>query len=87
MAAPVFPVFLKSKDIPNASADHPVTVLEMCLAAEKTAGPGSVVGAQLIGGLWRLYPTTKEARSSILMKGLHLRGSVMQVQNSNPFII
>eukprot|EP00745_Piridium_sociabile_P041150 TRINITY_DN8081_c0_g1_i4.p2 TRINITY_DN8081_c0_g1~~TRINITY_DN8081_c0_g1_i4.p2 ORF type:complete len:204 (+),score=19.69 TRINITY_DN8081_c0_g1_i4:325-936(+) len=86
MAAGVNPVFLKTRDIPNFSGDRPATVLEMCIAAERTAGQGSIVGAQLIGGLWRIYPTTKDARSSLLVQGLRVRGTALQVNGTNPFV-
>eukprot|EP00745_Piridium_sociabile_P016071 TRINITY_DN23897_c0_g2_i3.p1 TRINITY_DN23897_c0_g2~~TRINITY_DN23897_c0_g2_i3.p1 ORF type:complete len:111 (-),score=10.63 TRINITY_DN23897_c0_g2_i3:70-402(-) len=59
----------------------------MCLAAERSAGPGSIIGAQLIGGLWRLYPVTKEARSALLVQGVRVRGISLQVNNMNPFIL
>ena len=87
MSTSVLPVFFKSKDLPDAFSDRPASVLEICLAAERTAGSGSTIGAQLIGGLWRLYPATKEARSVLLVQGLRLRGVLVQVQNSNPFVI
>lgn len=74
----------------NAIPDHEdkrPTVLEICLAAERVAGQGSVIGAQNIRSLWRIYPANKEARSELLVKGIRLRDAVLQVSNTNPFIL
>ena len=80
------PVFLKQKDIPNSVNDHP-TVLELCVAAEKVSGQDSIVGAQNIRGLWRIYPATKAARQTLLVQGIKVRNVVLQVANTNPFIL
>ena len=85
-ATGVNPVFVKSRDLPVSCDEHPPTVLEVCLAAERMAGNGTVVGAQLIGGLWRIYPATREARTELLKKGLRMRGTVIQLANTNPFV-
>ena len=87
LASVVLPVFLKTRDVPYTNADRPLTVLELCVAAERTSGQGGVVGAQVIGGLWRLYPATAEARSSLLVRGIGLRGVSLQVSGINPFIL
>lgn len=82
----VQPVFLKQNSIPDCVINRP-SVLEMCLAAERTSGQGSILGAQEIRGLWRIYPATREARTELLVKGLRLRNTSLQVSNSNPFIL
>lgn len=82
----VNPVFLKNKDIPDSSTKYP-SVLEICLAAEKVSGRSSIVGAQEIRGLWRIYPETKEARTALLVKGVTVRNVVLQVSNTNPYIL
>ena len=82
----VNPVFIKSRDIPDSFENRP-SVIDICLAAEKTSGQGSVIGAQCIRGLWRIYPATKEGRTDLLIKGMHLRGVNIQVANANPFIL
>ena len=61
--------------------------MEICAAAERATGPGSFHGAQQIHGLWRLYPKTREARVEILIKGIRLRETSLQVQNTNPFVL
>eukprot|EP00745_Piridium_sociabile_P029550 TRINITY_DN4859_c0_g1_i2.p1 TRINITY_DN4859_c0_g1~~TRINITY_DN4859_c0_g1_i2.p1 ORF type:complete len:370 (-),score=53.75 TRINITY_DN4859_c0_g1_i2:82-1191(-) len=79
-------VFLKNRDIPN-SVQNRVTGLELCLAAERTAGNGTVVGAQNIRGLWRVYPATKQARNDLLVRGMTVRNTVLQLSNNNPFML
>lgn len=86
MSIGVNPVFVKTGDIPESVKKQP-SVLEICLAGEKTAGQGSVVGAQQINGLWRIYPATQEARQMLLMQGLKVRGVVVQLKNTNPYIL
>ena len=79
----VLPVFLKN---PNP-AENRISGLEIYLAAERTAGQGSIKGAQDIRGLWRIYPTTREARNELLIKGMSVRGSALQVATTNPFLL
>eukprot|EP00745_Piridium_sociabile_P005432 TRINITY_DN13331_c1_g2_i2.p1 TRINITY_DN13331_c1_g2~~TRINITY_DN13331_c1_g2_i2.p1 ORF type:complete len:110 (-),score=8.37 TRINITY_DN13331_c1_g2_i2:173-502(-) len=55
------PRLYQIEDVPGQSDNRPVTVLDICTAAERVAGQGTVVGAQLICGLWRVYPATKKA--------------------------
>ncbi|GFS04068.1 hypothetical protein ElyMa_002903800, partial [Elysia marginata] len=45
------PVFTTTRDLPDN-----VDTFDICAAAEKAAGRGSVLGAQRIGALWRLNP-------------------------------
>ena len=70
MVQGVNPVFLKSRDIPTLESGEPA-ITEVCAAAERVAGPGSIDGAQNISGLWRIYPMTKEARNTLLIQGLY----------------
>lgn len=85
-SASVQPVFLKDRDIPNGQQNR-VTGLELCLAAERTAGHSTVVGAQLIRNLWRIYPATKQARNELLIRGMSVRNSVLQLSDMNPYIL
>lgn len=80
------PVFIKNRDIPNSDVNRP-NCLELCLAAERVAGRDSIVGAQDIKGLWRIYPATKEARSTLLIKGMVMRDVSVQLCETNPFSI
>ncbi|KAL8625357.1 hypothetical protein ACOMHN_044500 [Nucella lapillus] len=80
------PVFLKQKDIPEAEKNRP-SVLDICLAGERVAGRGSIFGAQEIRGLWRIYPALSTARNDLLIKGIRIRDTVLQVSGENPFIL
>eukprot|EP00745_Piridium_sociabile_P038879 TRINITY_DN71553_c0_g1_i1.p1 TRINITY_DN71553_c0_g1~~TRINITY_DN71553_c0_g1_i1.p1 ORF type:complete len:124 (-),score=8.24 TRINITY_DN71553_c0_g1_i1:120-455(-) len=82
----VNPVLVKSNNIPDYEHNR-LSVLDICLAAEKISGQGSILGAQNIRGLWRIYPTTKEGRTELLIKGIMLRGIVIQTSNTNPFTL
>ena len=80
----VHPVFVRPKDIPDSESIRP-TVLEMCLAAERETGQGTVLGAPDIRGLWRVYPATAEIRSQLLVKGIRIRNTLIQPSRTNPF--
>eukprot|EP00745_Piridium_sociabile_P027240 TRINITY_DN4391_c0_g1_i6.p2 TRINITY_DN4391_c0_g1~~TRINITY_DN4391_c0_g1_i6.p2 ORF type:complete len:304 (-),score=34.77 TRINITY_DN4391_c0_g1_i6:4066-4977(-) len=84
--AVVEPVFILNKLLPMA-AENSFSVAEICSAAEKTSGHGTVEGAQRLGGLWRIYPTTIDARVGILSRGIVLRGHSVQPRDRNPFLI
>ena len=86
MSESIHPVFLKRRDIPSVG-DGEVSVLEMCLAAERVSGSGTIVGAQLIRGLWRIYPSTREARNTLLIQGLKLKNVMIKVSDDNPFTV
>lgn len=80
------PVFIKNRGIPNSDVNRP-TCLEICLAAERVAGRDSIVGAQDIKGLWRIYPATKEARNTLLIKGMVIRDVSVELSDTNPYSI
>ena len=80
------PVFIKNRDIPNSDSVRP-DCLELCIAAERVSGRGSVIGAQDIKGLWRIYPATKEARNELLIKGIIVRDVSVTLHETNPFSI
>ena len=82
----VRPLFVRSRDLPD-SQDKPYTVREICSHIETVAGHGTMDGAQLIGGLWRLYPTSLQARRKILVDGFSLRGVVVSPLDKNPYLV
>lgn len=86
MASQVLPVFIKNSAIPNGDSDRPKCI-DICVAAERVSGRETVLGAQNIKGLWRIYPASTEARNTLLVKGLSLRGVSLQVAGTNPFIL
>ena len=80
----VLPLFLKRMNIPG---DEHVSCYDMCRAAEKVSGDDTMTGAQDIRGLWRLYPRTSEARQTLLMQGIELRGVRLELLSENPYSI
>ena len=78
------PVFVKYVDIP----EDEITTYELCKLCEDVTGPGTFEGAQLMkGGLWRLYPKTREARATLLASGLSIKGVAVPLFNKNPFLL
>ena len=75
------PLFIRARDLP---VDN-ISVHELCTACEKGAGKNSVHGAQLINGLWRVFCQTGEARTTLLMAGLTVRGLAMRFYDRNPY--
>ena len=76
----VEPVFARVHDTPEGTG-----VLEMCMAAENVSGRDTVAGAQRIRGLWRVYPKTSEARTTLLINGVELAGRALNLCDKNPF--
>ena len=82
------PVFVPCRNLPdNGDTDNPYTVREICAAAEKTSGYNTIIGAQRIGGLWRIYPRTMDSRVTLLLKAIELRHHTMNLFDKNPFIV
>jgi hypothetical protein len=85
--ATVEPIFIRRKDLPPTSdSDTKYNILDMCLAAERVTGRETILGAQEIHGLWRIYPATTEARGKLLVQGLTVRGIHMTVHGRNPYL-
>ena len=80
------PVFLFKKDIVNGREKF-ATTFEICQAVEATSGQGSIVGAQPNGGLWKIYPKSREVRQELLIRGFNLRNTHVIVHGSNPYKI
>ena len=80
------PVFFKVRSVP-AEAGKELDTIEICSAAGKVSGRGTVRGAQRIRGLWRLYVHHKQARDKLLMEGTVLRGISVTLLSKNPFTI
>ena len=79
----VKPVFTKVRK----DSDNEYTVCQMCRACEQVSGPQTMEGAQRIGGLWRLYPRSTEARTQLLLQGIDLRGVHVELSDTNPFLL
>ncbi len=81
----VLPVFFKNSDV-LSSKERPATVIEVCKAAEATAGLGSIDGAQKIQGLWRIYCLQEEGRQKLIQNKLSMRSVSIDIYDTNPFV-
>ena len=79
------PVFVRETDIPEG--DSYPKILDICQAVERSIGLNSVTGAQRLGGLWRIYPTSITARNNILIQGFSFRNVTLKVCDTNPNIL
>ncbi|GFR68795.1 hypothetical protein ElyMa_000285700 [Elysia marginata] len=79
------PVFVLSRNLRTNC--EKITNYKMCLAASKTVGRDGVLGAQQIGALWRLYPSSQQKRVELLTKGIVIEEKLINVASQNPFII
>lgn len=59
--------------------------VEICRAAEESAGPNVIEGAQLVRNLWRVYTQNDEGRVKLLSTGFMVRGIRIQPLDKNPF--
>ena len=77
-------VFVKSTSLPVEK----ISEFEMCTLCEQGTGFGQMEAAQLmIGGLWRLYPKTKEARVKLLISGITVKGIAVPLLDKNPYLL
>ena len=76
----VFPVFVLEKWVPVGTSAY-----DICTAAEKVSGVGTIDGATCISGLWRIYPLTPVARVTILTKHIVLGNKTVMLENVNPY--
>ena len=54
---------------------------------KKTTGFNSIIGAQKISGLWRIYPRDKGGRQKLLIQGMTVRGVQVTVKDKNPYLV
>ena len=81
----VSPVFVRETDIPDNGAFP--KVYDICIAVERSIGVNSIVGAQRLGGSWRIYPTNNQYRNELLIKGFSFRNATLKVCDNNPNIV
>ena len=82
------PVFLLRRELPPISnPNERYETLEICLAAERMCGSETILRAQDIRGLCRVYPLSRQARNQLMLEGVCLRGHRVQVYDQNPFIL
>ena len=80
------PVFILSRSLPPDN-DEPYTVHELVLLQNKTSGFNSVLGAQRMGGVWRLHPKSEDSRTKLLLEGIVVRRHSETTHDKNPFIV
>ena len=78
----VSPILFLAGDAPAE-----ITVPLVSGAAEKVSGRDSILGAQRIGPLWRIYTKTLEARARLLSQGLSVRGVDIRLYDKSPFLL
>ena len=82
------PVFIPCRNLPNNTENGiQYTVRELSAAVEKTSGYNSIIGAQKIGGLWRIYPKSADNRAMLLLKGTEIRNLTVNPFDKNPYIV
>ena len=79
------PVFFSTRALPSRHVS-PDTI-DLCTAAERTTGRGTIRGAHRIRGLWRVYPRKSEARRTLLLEGMEPWGVQISLLDKNLFII
>ncbi|GFR85922.1 hypothetical protein ElyMa_004186400 [Elysia marginata] len=67
--------------------ETPVDGLDVCVSCEATSGKNSIIGAQKIAGLWRIYPATREARRRLIIEGISIGQQTVEILDENPFIV
>ena len=80
------PVSVLSRSLPPDN-DKPYTVHELVLLQNKTSGFTSVLGAQRMGGVWRLHPKSEDSRTKLLLEGIVVRRHSETTHDKNPFIV
>ena len=78
-------VYVTTKALPSRHVS-PDTI-DLCTAAERATGRGTIRGAQRICGLWRIYPRKSGARQKLSLEGMELWGVQITLLDKNPFII
>lgn len=56
----------------------------VCVAMEVVVDRSSIVGAQKIGNIWRLYVNTEEQKHLLLQQGINLNNQHIEVFLTNP---
>ena len=59
----------------------------LCRKKKKKNGFNSIIGAQKISGLWRVYPRDKGGRQKLLIQGMTVRGVQVTVKVKNPYLV
>ena len=68
------------------SDSNPIDGLQLCIACERVSGKGTIVGAQKMGKIFRIYPKTSSAREALIIHGIEYNSTHLSVLTNNPFI-
>ena len=68
------------------SDSNPIDGLKLCIAGERVSGKGTIVGAQKMGKIFRIYPKTSSAREALIIHGIEYNSTHLSVLTNNPFI-
>ena len=49
---------------------NPIDGLQLCIAGERASDKGTIVGAQKMGKIFRIYPKTSCAREELIIHGM-----------------
>ena len=79
------PVFIPCRNLPdNTENGIQYTVRELCA---RISGCNSIIGAQKIVGLWRIYPKSAGNRAMLLLKGMEVRNLTVNPFHKNPYTV
>ena len=78
----VTPVYIKHPDL--GVGDEDIEEIELSRVVLKKIKVTDFRGAQRIGGLWRVYVLTEEARYELYTNGINFRGTSVEVYDRNP---
>lgn len=79
------PVFMKHGDLGLSKTDQ-ISGYSLCKELEKVIDRKDIDGIQRIGGLWRLYIKSEEAKIKLLGEGFSFNGLTVQLSSENPFL-
>ena len=65
---------------------NPIDGLQLCIAGERVSGRGTIIGAQKMGKIFRIYPKTNSAREALIIHGIEYNSTHLTVLTNNPFI-
>ena len=68
------------------SDSNPIDGLKLCIAGERVSGKGTIVGAQKMGKIFRIYPKTNTAREALIIHGIEYNSTHLPVLTNNPFV-
>ena len=77
----VLPVFVLDKWLPDNSS-----VVDLCKAAEQVTGPGTIDGATLINGLWRVQAFKEVTRLKLLTNGVTMGSKLIRFEGISPLV-